>query len=115
MLFDGAFSDEHVWEPNEKRVNKFIFIGKNLDRADLTQRFDSCIFKENEALRFPVGTKVLANCEDGWLQGAVAAQWERGNAYRIKLKGSAASVYAPEDLDLFVKADPESQKKKSKK
>jgi hypothetical protein len=49
--FDGAFSKEHAWEPNEKRANKFIFIGKNLDRGDLTRRFDSCVFKENEALQ----------------------------------------------------------------
>lgn len=31
------------WEPNEKRVNKIVFIGRNLDREGLTRSFEACL------------------------------------------------------------------------
>ncbi|GMH75880.1 hypothetical protein TrVE_jg397 [Triparma verrucosa] len=36
------------WEEGEERVNKFVFIGKNLDRADLTKSLMECLYKEEE-------------------------------------------------------------------
>ena len=41
MLFDGQPGS--VWEPNEKRGSKLVFIGKNLDRAQLQADFRKCI------------------------------------------------------------------------
>mmetsp|Transcript_22065 Transcript_22065/g.25238 ORF Transcript_22065/g.25238 Transcript_22065/m.25238 type:complete len:368 (-) Transcript_22065:402-1505(-) len=35
------------WKPNEPRVNKFVFIGKNLNRADLTKSLMDCLYKED--------------------------------------------------------------------
>lgn len=36
------------WKKDEKRVNKFVFIGKNLNRAELTKSLIECLHKEEE-------------------------------------------------------------------
>jgi G3E family GTPase len=41
MLFE-AKSDRN-WKPSEKRMNQLIFIGRNLDRQELTKGFNSCL------------------------------------------------------------------------
>jgi len=40
MLFDGQPSEN--WKPDEKRCSKLIFIGKNLNREELTSGFTEC-------------------------------------------------------------------------
>lgn len=41
MLFDGQ--PDRPWEAGESRVNRLVFIGRNLDRDNLTQRFAACL------------------------------------------------------------------------
>jgi len=41
MLFDGR--EDRPWGPGEDRTNKLVFIGRNLDRAELTEGFRSCL------------------------------------------------------------------------
>jgi len=41
MLFDAKFDRE--WHPGEARTNTLVFIGKNLDRAKLTEAFQACL------------------------------------------------------------------------
>jgi G3E family GTPase len=41
MLFDAKFDRE--WKPGEPRTNTLVFIGKNLDRAKLSEAFQSCL------------------------------------------------------------------------
>jgi len=41
MLFDGQ--PDRPWAADERRVNRLVFIGRNLDRDDLTQRFAACL------------------------------------------------------------------------
>ena len=41
MLFDGR--PDRPWAAGEKRVNKLVFIGRNLDRAELNERFAACV------------------------------------------------------------------------
>ncbi len=41
MLFDAKFDRE--WKDGENRTNTLIFIGKNLDRAALTEGFKACL------------------------------------------------------------------------
>jgi G3E family GTPase len=41
MLFDG--SPDRPWKPGEERVNKMVFIGKNLNRELLTAGFEACL------------------------------------------------------------------------
>lgn len=39
---EGKFAG---WKPGEERLNRFIFIGRNLDRAELEAGFQACIVK----------------------------------------------------------------------
>ena len=36
------------WGQDEKRINKFVFIGKNLDRKELTKGLMECLYTEEE-------------------------------------------------------------------
>eukprot|EP00527_Entomoneis_sp_CCMP2396_P009912 CAMPEP_0198138916 /NCGR_PEP_ID=MMETSP1443-20131203/2286_1 /TAXON_ID=186043 /ORGANISM="Entomoneis sp., Strain CCMP2396" /LENGTH=358 /DNA_ID=CAMNT_0043800873 /DNA_START=75 /DNA_END=1151 /DNA_ORIENTATION=+ len=36
------------WSPNEERLNKFVFIGKNLNREELTKSLKACIYNEEK-------------------------------------------------------------------
>ena len=36
------------WEADEKRMNKFVFIGKNLNRKELSEGLMQCLYKEEE-------------------------------------------------------------------
>ena len=49
MIFDGEF--EGRWEPGEKRGNKLVFIGKNLDKAELEAAFAACLATPANARR----------------------------------------------------------------
>lgn len=41
MLFDGT--EGRPWGDTEKRTNRFVFIGRNLDRGELESAFRSCL------------------------------------------------------------------------
>jgi len=41
MLFDGR--PDRAWRPDEARSNRMIFIGRNLDRAAIDERFRACL------------------------------------------------------------------------
>jgi G3E family GTPase len=41
MLFDGK--PDRPWRPDEPRVNRMVFIGRNLDRAELESSFAACL------------------------------------------------------------------------
>jgi G3E family GTPase len=41
MLFDGRA--DRPWLDRETRTNKLVFIGRNLDRTELTERFSACL------------------------------------------------------------------------
>jgi len=41
MLFDGQ--PDRAWAEGESRVNKMIFIGRNLDRDEIRQKFQQCL------------------------------------------------------------------------
>jgi G3E family GTPase len=46
MLLQFSSSSEGAgrpWQPGEKRTNKIVFIGKNLDREELTSSFKACL------------------------------------------------------------------------
>ncbi|GJM87153.1 hypothetical protein PR202_ga03079 [Eleusine coracana subsp. coracana] len=43
-IFQG--SPERMWEPNEPRINKIVFIGKNLNREELEKGFKDCLLKK---------------------------------------------------------------------
>merc|ERR1712072_952027 len=37
------------WGENEKRINKIVFIGKNLDRAEITKGFHACLVENSDS------------------------------------------------------------------
>ncbi|KIZ00796.1 COBW domain-containing protein 1 [Monoraphidium neglectum] len=43
QMTSSAYDDVAPWAPGEKRVNKLVFIGRNLDRTDLTSSFKACL------------------------------------------------------------------------
>lgn len=100
MLFTGGFKGR--WGKDEKRESRFVFIGKNLDPDLYRGGFLGC--KEDGNLRFKVGTKVIANTGE-WQRGTIVGQWEEGFAYSIQIDNDEKSVvYAPVDVDNYVKA-----------
>jgi G3E family GTPase len=98
MLFSGTFATP--WKPEERRVSKFVFIGRNLDVEALQLSFFSC--RAEATLRFAVGDAVLANVGT-WEKGRVLRHWDEGNAYRIELE-DGTNVWGPIDDDSFVRA-----------
>lgn len=84
-----------------------VFIGKNLNRDELTQLFQLC--KAEDKLRFDIGTKIVARTGQKTFEaGTVIRHWDEGNCYRIRLdrkdkKGEEIEVWAPADLDVFIK------------
>jgi len=109
MLFSGGFVAAR-WAPGEKRECRFVFIGKNLDKAALLEGFMAC--QCSEELRFKVGdtvrarvNKTMADAPDGYCAGTVLKTWDQGNAYRIQLQdANKTNVWGPIDEDDFVKA-----------
>lgn len=97
MLFGGSFSNK--WKKSDKRENRFVFIGKNLDRDLIQREFMSCVAGE---LQFKVGDKVKCIVSEGWTEGRVIALWDEGNAYRVRLR-NGTEVWAPEDSSNFIR------------
>ena len=101
MLFAGSFSDTHSWAEGEERECRFVFIGKNLDKAKLIKDFEAC--KAEDSLRFTVGDKVLA-AYGSFVEGKVLKTWDEGNAYRIEVQDDArTNIWAPIDDNTFVR------------
>ncbi|GMI03952.1 hypothetical protein TrLO_g6707 [Triparma laevis f. longispina] len=101
MLFSGNFESE--WAQGEKRECRFVFIGKDLNKKTLTDGFMAC--KCDDKLRFMVGDSVTANGPKGWTPGKIIKLWDEGNPYRVELQdGEGTNVWAPVDVDSFVKA-----------
>lgn len=99
MLFAGGFQDEFKWKKDEARTCRFVFIGRNLDKADLEKNFLAC--KVTEEPRFKIGDLVEANV-GSWAGGKILKVWDEGNPYRIQLE-NGDQVWAPEDTDNFVR------------
>jgi len=36
------------WKDDEKRMNRFVFIGKNLNRSELTKSLMECLYKDED-------------------------------------------------------------------
>ena len=112
MLFSGGFVDAE-WAAGEKRENRFVFIGRDLDKQRLLDGFMAC--QCSEELRFKVGDAVKARVgktkatdADGYCPGKILKTWDQGNCYRIELQdGSKTNVWGPIDEDAFVKVGGE--------
>jgi G3E family GTPase len=109
MLFSGEFTEE--WTKDEVRDSRFVFIGRNLDKDEITNNFLGCSVDLN--LRFEVGTKVLCRKRKGttlqaYDKGVIVKQWDEGNPYRVRLDDDDLDIWAPDDVDdLIMECTPE--------
>ncbi|KAM3574804.1 hypothetical protein VYU27_003229 [Nannochloropsis oceanica] len=96
MLF-GASMDDQEWKCVQDRTNRFVFIGRNLNRTELTEGFAACLV--TKPLRFEVGTRVRCHVDENqWELGEVIKQWNDGNPYRVRLH-NGIEIWAPIDND----------------
>lgn len=108
MRFDKCMAESR-WRPDEPRENRVVVTGRNIDKAQIESDLKACILREGGPLRFSVGSRVLANTENGWVPGYVVLCWDGGRPYRIRLdkrlrsENKAVDVWAPDDHDMFVK------------
>jgi len=116
MIFNGSFMEP--WQEGEERASKLVFIGKKLDKEELTKQFSACIVspesmeKKKKMLRFAVGAKVQCKTgEKSWSNGEVVALMYRDEymppgmiaPYQIKLTDGNL-IYAPADEDTVIRA-----------
>ena len=73
------------WEEGEKRINKFCFIGKNLDKDQMIADLKQCIYNgkipeagaiPNIELTYKVGDRVECK-HDKWEKGVITQLWYR--------------------------------------
>ena len=100
MMFEGVLVDQ-LWKPDEDRESRMVFIGRNLDTELLRTGFEACVV--NNDLRFGIGDTVEANI-GGYKKGTVNGLWDGGNAYRISLEDKSGDIWAPLDIDAYVRA-----------
>lgn len=111
--------DHQKWQEGEKRMCKFCFIGRNLNRKELCDELESCLFRgvypdpgpvPTKKLRFPVGASVLVNVGD-WKEAVVTQHyyrerlWETGQyaPYQAELKEDSALIYVPRDHSAYIR------------
>ena len=75
--------------------------GKTCNTEFLKIGFNACCV--TDALRFAIGDSVEANVGK-WKKGQIVAQWDEGNAYRIRVDDrEKTEVWAPIDVDAYVR------------
>lgn len=126
LMMRGSHSEEEGaiqlkdWGKDEKRMNKLCFIGKNLNREEITKGLEACIFNGKYPepgnppaikLRFAVGDRVKVNV-GAWEPGTVKTHWYREPLwetgrfvpYQVQCD-MGALVWAPRDADAFVRKE----------
>ena len=100
MLFGGAYSQELMWDKDEKRECKFVFIGRDLNHKVLEDGFMKC---KAEDLRFKKNDIIYANV-DGFKKGKILECWDEGNPYRVEIQDDEKkNVWVPIDDDEYVR------------
>uniref|UniRef100_A0A7S1RIW6 CobW C-terminal domain-containing protein n=1 Tax=Alexandrium catenella TaxID=2925 RepID=A0A7S1RIW6_ALECA len=100
MLYTGFFNEDSKWKEGEARECRFVFIGRNLDKAALKEGVMAC--KVEGELRFKVDDEVEVWVVDGYKRGKVTKHWDDGHPYLIQLC-SGSQGHACEDTDEYVR------------
>ena len=118
------------WKKDEKRINKFCFIGKNLNKEQITKDLRACIFDgklcepgpvPTTKTQYNLGDRVMCKL-DSWKEGTIIKVWYREPLwetgryapYQVELN-DGRRVYIPRDTDIFVKPVPGKKKGKGKR
>ena len=100
MLFGGSYSNDLMWQKDEKRECTFVFIGRDLDHKALEAGFMEC---KAEELRFNVGDMIYANVGE-FTKGKILKCWDEGNPYRVEIQDEEKkNVWVPIDDDEYVR------------
>eukprot|EP00931_Biecheleriopsis_adriatica_P048104 TRINITY_DN27786_c0_g2_i1.p1 TRINITY_DN27786_c0_g2~~TRINITY_DN27786_c0_g2_i1.p1 ORF type:complete len:502 (+),score=100.96 TRINITY_DN27786_c0_g2_i1:58-1563(+) len=119
MTFQGMW-DDIEWGNDEIRQSKLVFIGKDLDKAALTDGFKACLetpeklAEKIKQLRFKIGDKVQCKIDnpDHWSNGEVVDIMYHDDEcmlpgvlapYQVKLD-SGNLIFAPVDDDLVIRS-----------
>ena len=106
------------WRNDEKKINKFCFIGKNLNKEQMIIELKECIFDGNipdpgpiptDELAFSVGDIVMCKTDE-WRAGVITELWHREDLwetgryapYRVLLDNYQL-IWIPEDSETFIK------------
>jgi|TARA_B100000519_G_scaffold104601_1_gene90783 G3E family GTPase len=102
MLFSGDYVEEiGLWKDNEPRECRFVFIGRDLNDAELLEGLLEC---QAEDLRFKVGDTVLANVGH-FAEAKILKCWDEGNPYRVEIQNEEkTNFWVPIDEDQFVRS-----------
>ena len=117
--------DHEPWKEGEKRINKFCFIGKNLDKEQMIADLRECIYegkipdsgpKPTTKLRFNEGN--IVECKtDEWQGGIITNLWYREELwetgryapYQVLLE-SGDLIWVPRDSDVFIRRSEEKER-----
>ena len=110
--------EHEPWKEDEKKINKFCFIGKNLDKKTMINDLKECIFDgkipdpgpvPTDELRFKVGEHVQCKTDE-WLNGIVTETWFREELWEtgryapyLVLLETYELISIPRDSEIFIK------------
>ena len=110
--------DHKPWQEGEKKINKFCFIGKNLDKEQMIKDMKECIHLGKVPEPGPVPTDKLTykvgdivKCKhEGWLTGVVTELWYREDLwetgkyapYQVLLENGLL-IWVPRDSKVFIR------------
>ena len=117
MVLQGEFAER--WGSDEARASKLTFIGKSLDRNELSEAFAACLANEanlentRKRLRFALGDAVECNQGPGggYKKGVVDGLLYRDESfppgvvapYRVTLANGGESIYVPQDSEAYIR------------
>lgn len=132
ILNIGSSSDfgmkHKPWRENEKRINKFCFIGKNLDKQQMISDLKDCIFDgklpepgpiPTDKLRFKIGDRVECR-RTKWEKGVITELWYREDLwetgryapYQVLLDNDDL-IWSPRDSNIFIRKVEQNKNKEN--
>ncbi len=106
------------WKTDEKRINKFCFIGKNLEKEKIIKELEDCMISKDlpdpgpipkDKLNFEIGDIVVCK-QAGWSTGIISDTWYREDEwetgkyvpYEVLLL-AGEKIYVTEDSSDYIR------------
>jgi G3E family GTPase len=102
MIFNREFSQK-CWQKDEVRECRMVFIGRNLDKQELTDGIMAC--KVEGDLRFKIGDMVEVKDDNDMFQLCkVVKHWDEGWPYVVQMQDQwKTKLWAAADEDEFIR------------